>query len=130
MAGAQRILDAALAAFGEVHVLVNNAGILRDRMFLSLSEDDWDEVMRVHLKGHFCLAELLGRRWRDAAKAGQAPRRAHHQHQLRRRPARLDRPVQLRRRQGRHRRADAGAGGRNGALRHHRQLPGAGRAHL
>lgn len=67
---AQRIVDAALAAFGEVHVLVNNAGVLRDRMFLSLSEDDWDLVMRVHLKGHYCLANLLGRRWRDLAKAG------------------------------------------------------------
>jgi NAD(P)-dependent dehydrogenase (short-subunit alcohol dehydrogenase family) len=71
VAGAQAIVDAALAAFGEVHVLVNNAGILRDRMFLSLSEDDWDAVMRVHLKGHFCLANVLGRRWRDLAKAGQ-----------------------------------------------------------
>jgi NAD(P)-dependent dehydrogenase (short-subunit alcohol dehydrogenase family) len=70
LAGAQAIVDATLAAFGEVHVLVNNAGILRDRMFLSLSEDDWDTVMRVHLKGHFCLANVLGRRWRDAAKAG------------------------------------------------------------
>ena len=71
MAGAQAIVDAAVAAFGEVHVLVNNAGVLRDRMFLSLSEDDWDAVMRVHLKGHFCLANVLGRRWRDAKKAGQ-----------------------------------------------------------
>ena len=67
---AQRIVDAAVAAFGEVHVVVNNAGILRDRMFISLSEEDWDEVMRVHLKGHFCLANILGRRWRDQAKAG------------------------------------------------------------
>ena len=71
MAGAQAIVDAAVAAFGEVHVLVNNAGVLRDRMFLSLSEDDWDAVMRVHLKGHFCLANVLGRRWRDAKKAGR-----------------------------------------------------------
>lgn len=70
MAGAQSIIDAAVAAYGEVHVLVNNAGILRDRTFVSLSEDDWDQVMRVHLKGHFCLANLLGKRWRDAAKAG------------------------------------------------------------
>jgi len=67
---ASRIVEAALAAFGEVHVLVNNAGILRDRMFISLSEEDWDEVMRVHLKGHFCLANILGKRWRDQAKAG------------------------------------------------------------
>ena len=70
LAGAQSIVDEALVTFGEVHVLVNNAGILRDRMFLSLSEDDWDAVMRVHLKGHFCLANVLGRRWRDLAKAG------------------------------------------------------------
>ena len=69
MAGAQSIVDAAVTAFGEVHVLVNNAGILRDRMFISLSEEDWDLVMQVHLKGHFCLANILGRRWRDAAKA-------------------------------------------------------------
>ena len=73
VSGAQAIVDAALAAFGEVHVLVNNAGILRDRMFLSLTEDDWDAVMRVHLKGHFCLANVLGRRWRDQAKAGTRP---------------------------------------------------------
>ena len=71
LVGAVGIVDAALAAFGEVHVLVNNAGVLRDRMFLSLSEDDWDAVMRVHLKGHFCLANVLGRRWRDASKAGK-----------------------------------------------------------
>ena len=71
LAGAQRIVEAALAAFGEVQVLVNNAGILRDKMFVSLTEDDWDEVMRVHLKGHFCLASVLAKRWRDAAKAGR-----------------------------------------------------------
>ncbi|HPO19753.1 MAG TPA: SDR family oxidoreductase [Rubrivivax sp.] len=71
LAGARAIVDAAVAAFGEVHVLVNNAGVLRDRMFLSLSEDDWDTVMRVHLRGHFCLANVLGRRWRDQKKAGQ-----------------------------------------------------------
>jgi NAD(P)-dependent dehydrogenase (short-subunit alcohol dehydrogenase family) len=70
LAGAQTIVDAAVAAFGDVHVLVNNAGVLRDRMFLSLTEDDWDTVMRVHLRGHFCLANLLARRWRDHKKAG------------------------------------------------------------
>jgi NAD(P)-dependent dehydrogenase (short-subunit alcohol dehydrogenase family) len=70
VAGAQRIVDAALTEFGDVQVLVNNAGVLRDRMFLSLSEDDWDTVMRVHLKGHFCLSSVLGRRWRDQKKAG------------------------------------------------------------
>lgn len=69
---AQRIVDAARDAFGDVHVLVNNAGICRDRMFASLADDDWDDVMRVHLRGHFCLSQLLARGWRDAAKAGRA----------------------------------------------------------
>ena len=72
LAGAQSILDATLAAFGDVHVLVNNAGILRDRMFLSLSEEDWDTVMRVHLRGHFCMGNTFGRYWRDRKKAGHA----------------------------------------------------------
>jgi NAD(P)-dependent dehydrogenase (short-subunit alcohol dehydrogenase family) len=71
MDGAQRIVDAAVACFGEVQALVNNAGIVRDRMFASLSEQDWDEVIRVHLKGHFCLASVLVRRWRDQVKAGR-----------------------------------------------------------
>ncbi|WP_168791367.1 SDR family oxidoreductase [Paraburkholderia aromaticivorans] len=69
---AQRIVDAAHEAFGEIHVLVNNAGICRDRMFASMSEDDWDDVMRVHLRGHFCLAQWLAREWREASKAGAA----------------------------------------------------------
>jgi Dehydrogenases with different specificities (related to short-chain alcohol dehydrogenases) len=127
---AQRIVDAAVAAFGEVHVVVNNAGILRDRMFISLTEEDWDQVMRVHLNGHFCLANILGKRWRDQAKAGNQDRRAHHQHQLGRRPAGLGRAVELLRSQGRHRRAHPGAGVRAGALRRHRQRAGPGRAHL
>lgn len=67
---AQRIVDAAQNAFGTVHALVNNAGICRDRMFTSMTEDDWDAVMRVHLRGHFCLSHILARGWRDAAKAG------------------------------------------------------------
>lgn len=68
---ARAIVDQALSNFGEVHVLVNNAGNLRDRMFVSLTEEDWDEVMRVHLKGHFCLANTLAKHWRDKAKAGE-----------------------------------------------------------
>ncbi|WP_372760015.1 SDR family oxidoreductase [Pseudoalteromonas sp.] len=69
-ATAQQIVDDAIAAFGEVHVLVNNAGVLRDGMFVNSNEEGWDMVMRVHLKGHFCLANILSRRWRDQAKAG------------------------------------------------------------
>ncbi|MBY4766643.1 SDR family oxidoreductase [Burkholderia ambifaria] len=67
---AQRIVDAARDAFGDVHVLVNNAGICRDKMFTSMTETDWDDVIRVHLRGHFCLSSVLARVWRDAAKAG------------------------------------------------------------
>ncbi len=71
LAGAERIVAAAVEAFGDVQVLVNNAGVLRDKMFVGLDEADWDLVMQVHLKGHFCLANVLARRWREQAKAGQ-----------------------------------------------------------
>lgn len=70
MAGAEQIVATGVAAFGEVHGVVNNAGIVRDRMFASLTEDDWDLVVKVHLKGHFCIANTLARRWRDQVKAG------------------------------------------------------------
>jgi NAD(P)-dependent dehydrogenase (short-subunit alcohol dehydrogenase family) len=69
--GASRIVDAAVAQFGDVHAVVNNAGVVRDRMFASMTEDDWDLVIKVHLKGHFCLSSALVRRWREQAKAGQ-----------------------------------------------------------
>lgn len=69
MAGGKAIVDATVAAFGDVHGVVNNAGIVRDRMFASLSEQDWDDVVRVHLKGHFCIASALVQRWRDQVKA-------------------------------------------------------------
>lgn len=69
MAGADSIVNAAVAAFGDVHGVVNNAGIVRDRMFASMTEDDWDLVVKVHLKGHFCIASKLVQRWRDQVKA-------------------------------------------------------------
>lgn len=69
---AGRIVRQALECFGDLHVLVNNAGICRDRMFSSLSEADWDHVVAVHLKGHFCIASHAARYWRDRAKAGVA----------------------------------------------------------
>ncbi|WP_445157562.1 SDR family oxidoreductase [Halomonas sp. E14] len=71
LAGAERIVAAAVEAFGDVQVLVNNAGVLRDKMFVGLDEADWDLVVQVHLKGHFCLANVLARRWREQAKAGR-----------------------------------------------------------
>jgi len=58
--------------FGGLDVVVNNAGFLRDRMFVSAEEDEWDAVIRVHLKGHFCTARHAAEYWRNQSKAGQA----------------------------------------------------------
>ncbi|MNQ84131.1 putative short-chain type dehydrogenase/reductase [compost metagenome] len=71
-AAAGEIVRQAVEAFGAVDVLVNNAGICRDRMFASLTEADWDAVMAVHLKGHFCLASHAVKHWREQAKGGVA----------------------------------------------------------
>ncbi len=71
MAGAENIVKTAVDAFGDAHGVVNNAGVVRDRMFASMSEEEWDVVVRVHLKGHFCIANTLVKRWRDQVKAGQ-----------------------------------------------------------
>ncbi|NQD96365.1 SDR family NAD(P)-dependent oxidoreductase, partial [Pseudomonas sp. CrR25] len=71
-AAAGEIVRQAIDDFGDLHVLVNNAGICRDRMFASLTEADWDAVMAVHLKGHFCLASHAVKYWREQAKGGQA----------------------------------------------------------
>jgi len=73
MAGADAIIAAAVARFGNVHGVVNNAGVVRDKMFATMSEEDWDTVVRVHLKGHFCIANKLVQRWRDQVKAGDKP---------------------------------------------------------
>ena len=70
--GAKRIVDAAVDTFGGLDVVVNNAGFLRDRMLVSATEDEWDAVMRVHLKGHFCTTRWASAYWRERAKAGEA----------------------------------------------------------
>ena len=70
-AGASRIVAAALDAFGGLDAVVNNAGFVRDRMFANAAEDEWDAVVRVHLKGHFAVARHAAAHWRDQAKAGQ-----------------------------------------------------------
>jgi NAD(P)-dependent dehydrogenase (short-subunit alcohol dehydrogenase family) len=69
--GAARLVDQAINAFGGLDVLVNNAGILRDRMLFSMSEDDWDAVIRVHLKGTFATSHHAAQYWRERSKGGQ-----------------------------------------------------------
>ncbi|MFE9135794.1 3-oxoacyl-ACP reductase [Streptomyces sp. NPDC007355] len=69
---ARTLIDLAVAEFGRLDVLVNNAGILRDRMVFSMSEDEWDSVVRVHLKGHFNTTHFAAAHWRGRAKAGES----------------------------------------------------------
>jgi NAD(P)-dependent dehydrogenase (short-subunit alcohol dehydrogenase family) len=69
--GAARLVDAALDAYGQLDVLVNNAGFVRDRMLVNLSESEWDDVVRVHLKGHFAPLRHAAAHWRAQHKAGQ-----------------------------------------------------------
>lgn len=69
--GSQRLIQTAIDTWGGLDVVVNNAGFLRDRMLVSTSEDEWDAVMRVHLKGHFCPSRHASAYWREQAKAGE-----------------------------------------------------------
>ncbi len=70
--GAGRMIALALERFGRLDVLVNNAGFVRDRMFVSSTVDEWDAVLRVHLRGHYCPARHAAAYWRDRSKAGEA----------------------------------------------------------
>ena len=70
--GAAALIEQAIDSFGRLDVLVNNAGILRDRMVFSMSEDEWDAVVRVHLKGTFATTHHAAVHWRDRSKAGDA----------------------------------------------------------
>jgi NAD(P)-dependent dehydrogenase (short-subunit alcohol dehydrogenase family) len=69
--GAGRMIQAAIDAFGDLHVVVNNAGILRDRMLSNMTEAEWDAVINVHLKGTFAPSRHAVAYWRDRAKAGE-----------------------------------------------------------
>jgi len=69
--GAKALVDQAVDTFGQLDILVNNAGILRDKMSFNMEESDWDDVIRVHLKGHFAPAHHAAVYWRGRAKAGE-----------------------------------------------------------
>jgi len=70
--GAAALVDQAVDVFGGLDVVVNNAGILRDRMLVNMSEEEWDSVIRVHLKGTFAVTRHAAAYWRDRSKAGEA----------------------------------------------------------
>lgn len=74
-ASGERVLRAALEQFGEVDIIVNNAGVLRDRMSFNLSTDDWELVLGVNLSGSYYLAQAAGRHWRRRHAAGAARER-------------------------------------------------------
>ena len=68
--GAQRLVNSAIEAFGDLDILVNNAGILRDRVIVNMTEEEWDAVITVHLKGHFAPTRWAAAYWREQHKAG------------------------------------------------------------
>ena len=69
----RRLIGAALEAYGRLDILVNNAGLLRDRMVFSMSADEWDLVLRVHLRGHFVTTRFATEHWRGASKQAGGP---------------------------------------------------------
>jgi NAD(P)-dependent dehydrogenase (short-subunit alcohol dehydrogenase family) len=72
--GAQRLIGQAVETYGRLDILVNNAGILRDRMLVNMTEEEWDGVINVHLKGHFAPTRHAASHWRARAKAGEQVR--------------------------------------------------------
>ena len=70
-AGAERLINTAIETFGDLNIVVNNAGILRDRMLFSMSEAEWDAVINVHLKGTFAPTRFACVYWREQSKAGK-----------------------------------------------------------
>ena len=68
--GSQRLINTAVETFGDINIVVNNAGILRDRVLVNMTEAEWDAVIAVHLKGHFAPSRWAAAYWREQHKAG------------------------------------------------------------
>ena len=62
----------AIESYGDLNIVLNNAGVNRDRMFASMTEQEWDTIMAVHLKGHFCISSHAVHYWRGQSKEGKA----------------------------------------------------------
>ena len=126
--GAQRMINQAIETYGRLDILMCNAGFVRDRTVFNMTEDEWDDVVRVHMKGHFVPTRWATAYWRERFKeTGQPVGRPHHLHRLGGGAVRQRRPDQLLRGQGRHRRARHRGGPRDEALRRdvqHDQPPG------
>lgn len=73
--GAQHLVNSAIETFGDLDIVVNNAGILRDRVIVNMTESEWDSVIAVHLKGHFAPTRWAAAYWREEHKAGRGKRR-------------------------------------------------------
>ena len=113
---AKQLVQTAVDTFGRLDILVTNAGVLRDTVLWKMSDDDFDTVINVHLRGTFTCVREAATWMRENQVA-----RPHHLHRLADGSARQLRPDQLRRREGRHRRHGAHVGARAEEGRHHRQ---------
>ena len=71
--GAKALVELAVESFGDLDIVVNNAGVLRDRTIFNMTEDEWDAVINVHLKGHFCVTKWATAYWRDHSKSAGDP---------------------------------------------------------
>ena len=70
---AQSLIQTAVEGFGDLHILLNNAGFCRDKMIFNMTEEEWDTVIRVHMKGHFSTTRFAAAYWRNQSKAAGGP---------------------------------------------------------